>query len=114
MTLLDTADVYGPFTNEMLIREYVVDAGLRDQVTIATKGGLVPIDATNYGRNGRPDDIRAACDASLERLGVDMIDLYQLHRIDPDVPVEETWGAMADLVATGKVSYLGLSEASVE
>lgn len=114
VTLLDTADVYGPFTNEMLIREYVVDAGLRDQVTIATKGGLVPIDATNYGRNGRPDDIRAACDASLERLGVDMIDLYQLHRVDPDVPVEETWGAMADLVATGKVAYLGLSEASVE
>ena len=114
VTLLDTADVYGPFTNEMLIREYVVDAGLRDQVTIATKGGLVPIDATNYGRNGRPDDIRAACDASLERLGVDMIDLYQLHRVDPDVPVEETWGAMADLVETGKVRYLGLSEASVE
>lgn len=114
ITLLDTADVYGPFTNEEIIREYVVRAGLRDRVVIATKAGLVPIDATTYGRNGTPAHIHAACDASLSRLGVDTIDLYQLHRVDPEVPIEETWGAMADLVAAGKVRYLGLSEASVE
>lgn len=114
ITLLDTADVYGPFTNEELIRDYVVRAGLRDHVVIATKAGLVPIDATTYGRNGSPEHIRAACDASLTRLGVDTIDVYQLHRVDPAVPVEETWGAMAELVAAGKVRYLGLSEATVE
>ena len=114
ITLLDTADVYGPFTNEEIIREYVVRAGLRDRVVIATKAGLVPIDATTYGRNGTPEHIHAACDASLSRLGVDTIDLYQLHRVDPEVPIEETWGAMAELVAAGKVRYLGLSEASVE
>lgn len=114
ITLLDTADVYGPSTNEELIREFVVRDGLRDRVVIATKGGLVPIDATTYGRDGTPEHIRSACDASLARLGVDTIDLYQLHRVDPQVPVEETWGAMADLVADGKVRYLGLSEATVE
>lgn len=114
ITLLDTADVYGPFTNEEIIREYVVRAGLRDRVVIATKAGLVPIDATTYGRNGTPEHIRAACDASLGRLGIDTIDLYQLHRVDPEVPIEETWGAMAELVAAGKVRYLGLSEASVD
>ena len=114
ITLLDTADVYGPFTNEEIIREYVVGAGLRDCVVIATKAGLVPIDATTYGRNGTPEHIHAACDASLSRLGVDTIDLYQLHRVDPEVPIEETWGAMAELVGAGKVRYLGLSEASVE
>ena len=114
ITLLDTADVYGPFTNEEIIREYVVRAGLRDSVVIATKAGLVPIDVTTYGRDGSPAHIRSACDASLTRLGVDVIDLYQLHRVDPEVPVEETWGAMADLVAAGKVRYLGLSEATVE
>jgi len=112
ITLLDTADVYGPFTNEELIREYVVQAGLRDRVIIATKGGLVPIDATSYGRDGSPEHIAAACDASLRRLGVDTIDLYQLHRVDPQVPIEETWGAMVDLVTAGKVRYLGLSEAT--
>lgn len=112
ITLLDTADVYGPFTNEEIIREYVVRAGLRDRVVIATKGGLVPIDATSYGRDGSPDHMREACDASLQRLGIDTIDLYQLHRVDPDVPLEETWGAMAELVAAGKVRYLGLSEAT--
>lgn len=114
ITLLDTADVYGPFTNEEIIREYVVRAGLRDRVVIATKAGLVPIDATTYGRNGTPEHIRAACDASLGRLGIDTIDLYQLHRVDPEVPIEETWGAMAELVAAGKVRHLGLSEASVD
>jgi aryl-alcohol dehydrogenase-like predicted oxidoreductase len=114
ITLLDTADVYGPFTNEEIIREYVVRAGLRDSVVIATKGGLVPIDATSYGRDGSPEHIRAACDASLQRLGVDTIDLYQLHRVDPQVPIEETWGAMAALVAAGKVRYVGLSEATAD
>ena len=114
ITLLDTADVYGPFTNEEIIREYVVRGGLRDRVVIATKGGLVPIDATTYGRDGSSAHIRAACEASLQRLGVDTIDLYQLHRVDPEVPLEETWGAMADLVAEGKVRYLGLSEATVD
>jgi aryl-alcohol dehydrogenase-like predicted oxidoreductase len=114
VTLLDTADVYGPFTNEELIREYVVDAGLRDRVIIATKGGLVPIDATSYGRDGSPEHIRAACDASLQRLGIDTIDLYQLHRVDPAVPIDETWGAMAELVRAGKVRYLGLSEATTQ
>lgn len=114
ISLLDTADVYGPFTNEEIIREYVVRAGLRDRVVIATKAGLVPIDATTYGRDGTPEHIRSACDASLTRLGIDTIDLYQLHRVDPQVPVEETWGAMAELVSAGKVRYLGLSEATVE
>lgn len=114
ITLLDTADVYGPFTNEEIIREYVVRSGLRDRVVIATKAGLVPIDATTYGRDGSAAHIRAACDASLQRLGVDTIDLYQLHRVDPEVPLEETWGAMAELVAEGKVRYLGLSEATVD
>ncbi|MGA1089776.1 MAG: aldo/keto reductase [Candidatus Nanopelagicales bacterium] len=114
ITLMDTADVYGPFTNEEIIREYVVRGGLRDRVVIATKGGLVPIDATTYGRDGSAAHIRAACEASLQRLGVDTIDLYQLHRVDPEVPLEETWGAMADLVTEGKVRYLGLSEATVD
>lgn len=114
ITLLDTADVYGPFTNEEVIREGVVRAGLRDDVVIATKVGLVPIDATTYGRNGSPAHIRSSCDASLARLGVDAIDLYQLHRVDPEVPIEDTWGAMAELVSAGKVRYLGLSEATVD
>lgn len=113
VTLLDTADVYGPYTNEEIIGEYVVDEGLRDRVAIATKCGLVPVSATTYDRNGTPEYIRQACEASLRRLRTDVIDLYQLHRVDPSVPVEETWGAMADLVAEGKVRYLGLSEATV-
>jgi aryl-alcohol dehydrogenase-like predicted oxidoreductase len=114
VTLLDTADVYGPYTNEELIGRNVVADGLRDAVQIATKVGLTPIDATTYGRDGTPKHVRAACDASLARLGVDVIDLYQLHRIDPDVPLEETWGAMAELVTAGKVRALGMSEVSVE
>jgi len=114
VTLLDTADVYGPYTNEEIIRDAIVREGLRDRVVIATKCGLVPADATSYRRDGSPDYIRSACDASLRRLGVDVIDLYQLHRVDPQVPVEETWGALSDLVAAGKVRYLGMSESTVE
>ena len=114
VTLLDTADVYGPFTNEELIGERVVREGLRESVVIATKCGLVPADTTSYRRDGSPAYVRAACDASLARLGVDEIDLYQLHRVDPQVPVEETWGAMSELVTAGKVRYLGMSEATTE
>jgi len=109
----DTADMYGPFANESLLGRAL--EGRRDRVIVATKAGLVVEDRATYrsGRNGRPEHIRAACDASLERLGIDVIDLYYLHRIDPNVPVEETWGAMAELVAAGKVRQLGISEASV-
>jgi aryl-alcohol dehydrogenase-like predicted oxidoreductase len=110
---LDTADVYGPRTNETLVGRAL--AGRRDSVTLATKCGLVVEDAASYrfGRNGRPEHVRAACDGSLERLGVEVIDLYYLHRIDPQTPVEETWGAMAGLVASGKVRWLGISEPTV-
>ena len=110
---LDTADVYGPFANESLVGRAL--AGRREQVVLATKAGLVVEDEATfrYGRNGRPEHIRAACDASLQRLGVEVIDLYYLHRIDPKVPVEETWAAMARLVAAGKVRWLGISEANV-
>jgi len=111
---LDTADVYGPFTNESLVGRAI--AGRRDRVVLSTKAGLVVEDAATYryGRNGRPEHIRACCDASLKRLGVDVIDLYYLHRIDPQTPVEESWGAMAGLVTAGKVRWLGISEPSVE
>lgn len=110
----DTADAYGPFANESLLGRAL--AGRRDRVVVATKAGLVVEDAATYryGRNGRPEHIREACDGSLSRLGIDVIDLYYLHRVDPQVPVEETWGAMAGLVAEGKVRWLGISEASVE
>jgi aryl-alcohol dehydrogenase-like predicted oxidoreductase len=110
----DTADVYGPFTNESLLGRAL--ANRREHVVIATKAGLVVEDKATYrfGRNGRPEHIRQACDGSLQRLGVEVIDLYYLHRVDPRVPVEETWGSMASLVAAGKVRFLGISEASVE
>lgn len=114
ITLLDTADVYGPYTNEELIGECVVREGLRDRVLIATKCGLVPADATSYRRDGSPTYVRAACDASLARLGVDEIDLYQLHRVDPQVPIDETWGAMSELVQAGKVRFLGMSEVTTD
>ena len=109
----DTANVYGPFTNEKLIGRAL--AGRRDRVVLATKCGLVIEDKATYayGREGRPEHVREACDASLSRLGVDVIDLYYLHRIDPKTPVEETWTAMAGLVAAGKVRWLGVSEPSV-
>ena len=111
VTLLDTADVYGPFTNERLVGKAI--AGRRDEVVLATKfGNESAEDGTRLGINGRPDYVRRACDASLKRLGVDYIDLYYQHRVDPDVPVEETWGAMKELVEAGKVRYLGISEAA--
>src|SRR5437773_10822520 len=110
-TFLDTADMYGPFTNEQLVGRAI--AGRRAQVILATKFGNVRgPDGSFRGVNGRPEYVRAACDASLKRLGVDTIDLYYQHRVDPSVPIEETVGAMAQLVREGKVRYLGLSEAS--
>lgn len=112
VTFLDTADMYGPFTNERLVGRAI--AGRRDEVQLATKFGNERLpDGTRLGINGRPDYVRAACDASLERLGVEVIDLYYQHRVDKNVPIEETVGAMAELVTAGKVRHLGLSEASV-
>jgi aryl-alcohol dehydrogenase-like predicted oxidoreductase len=112
VTFLDTADMYGPFTNEQLVGKAI--SGRRDEVQLATKfGNERNPDGSWVGINGRPDYVRRACDASLERLGVDHIDLYYQHRVDTSVPIEETVGAMAELVAAGKVRHLGLSEASV-
>jgi aryl-alcohol dehydrogenase-like predicted oxidoreductase len=111
VTLLDTADMYGPFTNEVLVGKAI--RGRRERVVLATKCGIVR-DAekrTVRGINGRPEYIRTACDASLGRLGVDHVDLYQLHRVDPAVPIEDSVGAMADLVRAGKTRAIGLSEA---
>lgn len=112
VNFLDTADMYGPHTNEQLIGKAIV--GKRDQVFLASKFGIVrdPANPVVRGVNGRPDYIRNAIDGTLQRLGVDTLDLYYQHRIDPDVAIEETVGAMADLVKQGKVRYLGLSEAS--
>ena len=112
VTLLDTADMYGPFTNEQLVGRAI--QGRRDEVFLATKFGIVRDEAnpSRRGISGRPEYVRAACEASLKRLGVEHVDLYYQHRVDPQVPIEETVGAMAGLVAAGKVRYLGLSEAS--
>jgi aryl-alcohol dehydrogenase-like predicted oxidoreductase len=114
VTLLDTADMYGPYTNEELVGRAL--AGRRDEVVLATKCGLVVEDAAEYvlRKDGRPEHVREAIDGSLRRLRTDVVDLYQLHRVDPEVPLEETWGAMAELVAAGKVRALGLSEVSVD
>lgn len=113
VTLLDTSDAYGPFLNEALVGRAI--RGRRDQVVLATKFGVVRIDAPPFVQvRADPSYVREACDASLRRLGVDHIDLYYCHRIDPTVPIEETVGAMADLVAAGKVRYLGLSEAAAD
>jgi aryl-alcohol dehydrogenase-like predicted oxidoreductase len=110
---LDTADMYGPFTNERLVGKAI--AGRRDEVVLATKfGNERREDGSWVGVNGKPEYVRRACDASLERLGVDTIDLYYQHRVDPEVPIEETVGAMKQLVEAGKVRYLGLSEAGPE
>ena len=110
VTFLDTADMYGPFTNEKLVGRAI--QGRRDEVVLATKFGNVRgEDGSFLGVSGKPDYVRDACDASLSRLGVDHIDLYYQHRVDPETPIEETVGAMKELVAAGKVRYLGLSEA---
>ena len=110
-TLLDTADMYGPFTNEQLVGRAI--AGRRDEVVLATKfGNERQPDGSWVGINGHPDYVRSACDASLQRLGVDVIDLYYQHRVDKAVPIEDTVGAMAELVQAGKVRLLGLSEAA--
>ncbi|MFB0837708.1 aldo/keto reductase [Arthrobacter sp. FW306-05-C] len=112
-SLLDTADMYGPFTNEKLVGRAI--AGRRESVVLATKfGNERREDGSWVGINGRPEYVRAACDASLQRLGVDHIDLYYQHRVDKTVPIEDTVGAMAELVQAGKVRHLGLSEASAE
>ena len=110
ITFLDTADMYGPFTNERLVGKAIADR--REEVVLATKFGNVRgEDGSFLGVSGKPDYVKEACDASLSRLGVDHIDLYYQHRVDPETPIEETVGAMRELVEAGKVSYLGLSEA---
>jgi aryl-alcohol dehydrogenase-like predicted oxidoreductase len=112
LTFFDTADMYGPYTNEVLLGRAL--GGRRHEAVIATKFGIQrdPDDPAKRGINGRPEYVRQACDASLSRLGTDHIDLYYQHRVDPDTPIEETVGAMGELVAAGKVRYLGLSEAA--
>ncbi len=114
VNFLDTADMYGPHTNEELVGRAI--RGRRDRIVLATKFGVVrdPSDPTVRGINGRPEYVRQSCEGSLKRLGVETIDLYYLHRVDPAVPIEETVGAMSGLVAEGKVRALGLSEASAE
>ena len=113
VTLLDTADMYGPFTNERLVGRAI--AGRREDVVLATKfGNERREDGTRVGINGRPKYVKSACDASLQRLGVDHIDLYYQHRVDRSVPIEETWGALKELVESGKVRHLGISEAAPE
>ncbi|AHG88102.1 NADP-dependent oxidoreductase domain protein [Gemmatirosa kalamazoonensis] len=112
VTLLDTSDMYGPYTNEQLVGRAIADR--RERAVIATKFGILrdPADPTRRGLNGRPEYVREACEGSLRRLGTDHIDLYYLHRVDPKTPIEETVGAMGDLVRAGKVRYIGLSEAA--
>ena len=123
MTLIDTADAYGPDTNEELVGRALA-GGQRERAVLATKVGLVMGGSTpaalsgtaspGAGRNGRPEHVRKSIDGSLRRLNIDHVDLYQLHRVDPAVPLEETWGAMAETVAAGKARYIGLSEVSVD
>jgi aryl-alcohol dehydrogenase-like predicted oxidoreductase len=111
VTFLDTADMYGPFTNERLVGKAV--AGRREEVVLATKfGNERAEDGSRIGINGSPEYVRRACDASLQRLGVDHIDLYYQHRVDRSTPIEDTWGALSELVAAGKVRHLGISEAA--
>ncbi len=114
VTLLDTADMYGPHTNEELVGRAIADR--RDRVIVATKCGIVrdPANPSARGVNGTPAYIARSCDGSLRRLGVDVIDLYQLHRVDPETPIEESVGALVDLVKAGKVRAIGLSEASAD
>jgi aryl-alcohol dehydrogenase-like predicted oxidoreductase len=112
LTFFDTADMYGPYTNELLLGRAL--GARRDEAIIATKFGIVrdPDDPSRRAINGRPEYVRQACDASLSRLGTDHIDLYYQHRVDPATPIEETVGAMGELVQAGKVRYIGLSEAA--
>lgn len=111
INFLDTADMYGPHLNELLVGQAI--RGRRDEVVIATKFGVMRgPEPQDRGVNGRPEYVKTACEGSLKRLGIETIDLYYQHRVDPKVPIEETVGAMADLVRTGKVRYIGLSEAS--
>ncbi|MEW9528641.1 aldo/keto reductase [Microbispora sp. NPDC049125] len=112
VTFVDTADVYGPYTNEELVGRAL--AGRREETVLATKAGLVADEAGRLYHMGRPDHVRRAIDGSLRRLGTDHVDLYQLHRVDPDVPLEESWGAMAEAVAAGKARAIGLSEVTVD
>jgi len=114
VTMLDTADMYGPFTNEQLVGKAI--AGRRDRVFLATKFGIVrdPHDPAKRGISGKANYVRSACDASLKRLGVDHIDLYYQHRVDVSTPIEETAGAMGELVKAGKIRHIGLSEASAQ
>jgi aryl-alcohol dehydrogenase-like predicted oxidoreductase len=112
VTLFDTADMYGPHINEELLGRAI--RGRRDGLVIATKFGIMrtPENPADFRVNGRPEYVRAACEGSLQRLGVDVIDLYYQHRVDPDTPIEDTMGALADLVRAGKIRWIGLSEAS--
>src|SRR5882724_5032870 len=112
INFLDTADIYGPYTNEELVGKVI--RGRRDQVILATKFGIVrdPANPSVRAVNGKPDYVRSACEGSLRRLGVETIDLYYQHRVDPNTPIEDTVRAMADLVKEGKIRYIGLSEAS--
>jgi aryl-alcohol dehydrogenase-like predicted oxidoreductase len=114
VNFLDTSDIYGPHTNEVLVGRAIADR--RDQVILATKFGVIrdPDDPTARGLNGSPEYVKQAADASLKRLGVDHIDLYYQHRVDPETPIEETVGALAELVQEGKIRYIGLSEAGPE
>ncbi len=121
MTLIDTADAYGPYTNEELVGRALA-GGSRERAVLATKVGLIMDNASTAGpgtaspgagRNGRPEHVRTSIDGSLRRLATEYVDLYQLHRVDPEVPLEETWGAMAETVSAGKARHIGLSEVSV-
>jgi aryl-alcohol dehydrogenase-like predicted oxidoreductase len=114
INFLDTADVYGPYTNEELVGKAI--RGRRDKIVLATKFGIVrdPKDPHVRGVNGKPEYVRQCCEASLKRLGVEYIDLYYQHRVDPDTPIEDTVGAMARLIEEGKVRHIGLSEASAK
>ena len=118
VTLLDTADMYGPYINEELVGRAIRSwkGGRRDDVKIATKFGIIrdPKNPNVRGVNGKPEYVRKSCEGSLKRLGVETIDLYYQHRVDPDTPIEETVGAMAELVKEGKIRYIGLSEAGAE
>ena len=114
VTLIDTADIYGPYSNEELVGAALAGP-YREQAVLATKVGLVPGEGDErVVRNGRPEHVRRSIDESLRRLGTDHVDLYQLHRVDPEVPIEETWGALAEAVTAGKARRIGLSEVGVE